>query len=206
MIALLLLPTLLVGAETKGKKAAFLQSLVVPGWGQYSLGKKNAALAFFGTELALIGGMYSFRAYGRSARDDYKSMAAAYAGVVGNHPHDFYVDVGNWISVDAYNERRLQERNFDQLYTGADEQWQWDSDQHRAEMRLRRVKADRAFNSVLYLVGGLVLNHVASAIHAGRASSKLETEKNMSEIRPWLLGLGPASAGKGLRISFSRTF
>ena len=60
-LLLLLLPALVFGAGTKPKRAAFLQSLVVPGWGQYSLGKKNSALAFFGTEVLLVGGMFTLR-------------------------------------------------------------------------------------------------------------------------------------------------
>ena len=58
-------------------------------------------------------------------------------GVSGGHGHDYYVDVGNWMTVDEYNERRLQERNFDALYTAPQDRWAWDTDAHRAEMEIR---------------------------------------------------------------------
>jgi len=206
ILFVLILPSLLFAAEGKSRKTAFFQSLVIPGWGQYSLGKKNAALAFFGTEAALIGGIYAFRAYGASARDDYEAMAAAYAGVVGNHGHGFYVDVGNWTSVDEFNERRLQERQFDQLYVRDSDRWQWDTDQHRAEMRSRRVKADRAFNSVIYMIGGLVLNHVASALHAGRASVRRDVSETETPLPAWAFAVQPASGRGGIRFAVARSF
>jgi len=194
---LILLPSLLVAAPAKSRKVAFLQSL----------GKKNAALVFFGSELIFIGGMYSLRAYGASARDDYEAMAARYAGVVGSHGHDYYVDVGNWMQVEDFNERRLQERNFDQLYVLESDRWHWDTDQHRAEMRTRRIKSDRAYNSVVYLIGGVVLNHIASAIHAGRASASHKVSDAGSLRTPsWAVGLQPVSRHGGLRVSLTHAF
>ena len=206
-LVLLVLPSLLFGQVEKPRRAAFLQSLAVPGWGQYSLGKKNAALAFFGTELLLIGGMYTFHAYGASAEDDYKAMAAAFAGVTGSHGHDYYVDVGNWMNVDDFNERRLQERNFGEMYVLESDRWEWDSDQHRAEMRVRRIKSDQAYNSALYLIGGVVLNHIASAIHAGRASAR-RADSGGSDIKPppWAISLHPADQYGGLRVSYTHAF
>ena len=206
ILLLLMVPALLYGADSKPRKSAFLQSLVVPGWGQYSLGKKNAALGFFGAEALLIGSMFTLRAYGESARTDYEAMAATYAGVRGDHGHDYYVDVGNWMSVDDFNERRLQERSFDELYTTEADRWEWDSDQHRAEMRNRRIKSDRAFNSVLYLIGGLVLNHVASAIHAGRATATRDVSESTATPVPWTVGVAPASRQGGVRLLFSHSF
>ncbi len=205
-LLLLLLPSLLAAAPSKPRRGAFLQSLVVPGWGQYSLGRKDAALGFFGTELLMFGGMLTLRSYGSSAKTDYIAMAATYAGVTGDHPHSFYVDVGNWMSVDDFNERRLQERSFGELYTAESDRWEWDSDQHRAEMRNRRIKSDRAYNSVLYLVGGVVLNHVASAIHAGRASAQRSHADAGSAPPPWNVGLSPASRAGGLKFTLSHTF
>ncbi len=203
----MLVPSLLLAAPAKPKRTAFFQSLAVPGWGQYTLGRKNAALFFFGSELIMIGGIFSFRAYGASARADYEALAARYAGVVGGHGHDFYVDVGNWMSVDDFNEQRLRERNFDQLYVLDSDRWRWDTDQHRAEMRTRRIKSDRAFNSVIYLIGGLALNHIASAIHAGRASVTQDvSEANPRKEPAWSVGLHPAGAYDGLRVSLTREF
>ncbi len=205
-LLLLVLPSLLLAAPSKPRRSAFLQSLVLPGWGQYTLGRKEAAMSFFGTELVMFGGMLTLRSFGASAKDDYIAMAHSNAGVTGDHPHSFYVDVGNWMSVDDFNNRRLQERSFGELYTAESDRWEWDSDQHRAEMRTRRIKSDRAYNSVLYLVGGVVLNHVASAIHAGRASAQRKHADASAAPPPWSVGLAPASRAGGLKFTLSHTF
>jgi hypothetical protein len=199
-----LLPFAAFGKAPDKGGGAFLKSLLVPGWGQYTLGQKNAALAFFGTDMLLIGGMLSLNSYGHSTRIDYKAMAAAYAGVVGNHNHDFYVDVGNWMTTREFNERRLQGREFDALYTARDDQWSWTSDERRAEMEKTRIKSDRAFNSVLYLVGGMVMNHVISAVHAGRTAAVHREHADRSP--DWNLYLQPDPASRGAAVQLSVNF
>jgi hypothetical protein len=211
MFLLVIIPLTSAAAEpSRADKAAFLKSLVIPGWGQYSLGRKNAALAFFGADLALIGGMLSLRSYGSSTRDDYKALASAYAGISGDHGHAFYVDVGNWLTVDQFNQQRLLNRQYDELYTDPVERWAWDTDAHRAQMENTRIKSDRAFNSVLYLVGGMVLNHVASAIHAGRLSAdERDKEKEQSSVAgppSWSVGIQPSAMNPGLSVKLSHNF
>jgi hypothetical protein len=186
---------------------AFLKSLVIPGWGQYSLGSKNLALTFLGSELSLIGGMLVLEQNGKSARDDYKTLAAIYAGVNGDHGHDFYVDVGNWMTVNQFNEQRLRDRAFDRLYTDVRDRWYWDSDEHRSEMEKLRIRSDRYFNSVMYLVGGLVLNHLASAIHAGRLAV-VQQRAHASLLSPhaWTMSVNPQLKSRGIKLNFTHTF
>jgi hypothetical protein len=192
--------------DRTANKSAFLKSLVIPGWGQYSLDRKNAALTFFGAELMLVGGMLTLNSYGRSTRADYQAMAAAYAGVQGSHGHDFYVDVGNWLNVDQFNERRLQSRQFDLLYTDPADHWAWDSDAHRAQMEMNRIRSDRAFNNILYLVGGLVLNHVASAIHAGRMAVLDREKAEAPKTTSWNVNIETVAPSSGLALRFTRSF
>jgi hypothetical protein len=196
-------------AEAKTAKpggTAFLKSLAVPGWGQYSLGHKSAALAFLGADLALVGGMLTLNSYSHSTRDDYHALAAAYAGISGDHSHNYYVDVGNWMTVDQFNEQRLRNREFDALYTNPADRWMWDTDAHRSQMKDIRIKSDRAKNGILYLVGGLVLNHVASAIHAGRMAVR-QREQSGAALEPsWDVNFQPVNAYSGLSIRFSHSF
>jgi hypothetical protein len=205
-IIVALLPLVSQAQETRRGGSAFFKSLIVPGWGQLELGRKSAALTFFGTEVALVGGMLAMSSYGRAGRADYRSLAAAYAGVVGNHDHDFYVDVGNWMSVDEYNERRLRDRQFDALYTSPEDRWYWDSEDHRGQMERARVRSDGAFNKIFYLIGGLAINHVASAIHAGRAQSKQQKHASILSPQGWSVGLHPAIRNRGLRVSLTHSF
>jgi hypothetical protein len=207
LAALLMIPRWSEAKEASRGGSAFFKSLLIPGWGQMSLGHKNSALTFFGSELVMVGGMFALNSYGSAARDDYQSLAAAYAGVVGEHNHDFYVDVGNWMTVDQYNEQRLRDRSYAALYTTAADHWSWDSEEHRSEMERARIRSDRAFNSVFYLVGGLAINHIASAIHAGRLGTEKE-KKETSVLSPqrWHVGVHPTVVDPGFRISLTHSF
>jgi len=146
LAAILLLITVVSPSFAEGKGgSAFLQSLLIPGWGQYSLGQEKTALMFISAEVLCLGGILGLRAYGSSARDDYKALAAANAGVIGDHGHEFYVDVGNWMTVDDFNNQRMLERNFGRIYSGDDEYWRWNSEDDRATMENIRIRSDRAF-------------------------------------------------------------
>jgi hypothetical protein len=193
-------------AEEARRGTAFFKSLIVPGWGQLELGRKSAALTFFGTEVALVGGLLALNGYGRAGRADYRSLAAAYAGVAGNHDHGFYVDVGNWMSVDEYNERRLRDRQFDALYTSPEDRWYWDTEEHRGQMERARIRSDAAFNKIFYFVGGLAINHIASAIHAGRTQTTRQKQASALSPRGWRVGLRPAVRDRGLKVSFTHQF
>ena len=203
-VGLLVSPAIGASKKSRERGDAFLKSLVLPGWGQYDGGHKKSAVFFALTEVAIIGGMVAFRAHGAAKRNDYKALAAMHAGVVGEHPHDFYVDIGNWDSVDDYNEQRLQDREFDRLYTSTLDSWEWDSQESRIQMEKIRIQSDKSFNSVYYLIGGIVLNHIASAIHAGRVTSKGKTQATSS--RDWHLGFTPLTRSQGLSVHLSCAF
>ncbi len=205
LLGLLAPPTFAASKEVaKARATAFLKSLILPGWGQYGSGDKTSAAVFALTELGFLGGMYGFHSYAVVKRDDYEAYAAQYAGVIGDHPHDFYVDVGNWDRVENYNEQRLKDREFDRLYTSSSDSWDWDSYEHRVRMKKIRVQSDKAFNGVYYLAGGLVLNHLASAIHAGR-SARL-SEGTSSAVRDWNLFFTSSPDKRGLSVHLSCSF
>jgi hypothetical protein len=209
LLLLVMVPLAGMCAEPERGRTAFLKSLVVPGWGQYSLGRNNSALAFFGADLALVGGILTLQSYGRLTRGDYQALARAHAGVTGGHPHDYYVDVGNWMTVAEYNERRLEERNYTALYTSAQDSWVWDSNANRAKMENTRIKSDRAFNRVIYFVGGMVLNHVASAIHAGRMAARLrEADAQQTQLLEpaWDLNVEPLTPTAGVQLRLVHNF
>ncbi|MBU1919550.1 hypothetical protein KKG66_01800 [bacterium] len=209
LIASLLLTALAVPAHAEGKGgSAFLQSLLIPGWGQHSLGQKRTALMFFSAEVLCLSGILSMRAYGSSTRDDYKALASAHAGVIGDHDHDFYVDVGNWMSVDDFNNQRMLERNFGSIYSADDEVWNWDSEGNRATMEKIRIRSDRAFNSVIYFAAGMAINHLASAIHAGRqASIKNSADlSDNSKSKRMQLDWSPMVASDGIGLRFNCRF
>ena len=62
----------------KDRKKAFLRSLILPGAGEYYLGKHTLAKAFFATEVTLWLSYFAFRQYGKWIREDALAFAATH--------------------------------------------------------------------------------------------------------------------------------
>lgn len=168
-------PLLSNDSGKKGKKgSAFAKSLLVPGWGQLVSGKKTAGYAFLTTEVALISSLIGFQLYASWLEDDYMNYARQHAGVITDKDHDYYVDIGNWMNRREYNEQRLRDRQFDRLYTSAESDWSWDSDENRRWFKSVRLSSDRARQKSILVVGALLLNHLVAAIDAGRGEKSRE--------------------------------
>jgi len=173
-IALLVLCFALPAVAGDKGQAAFLKSLVIPGWGQYELDRPRHAIAFLGADLLLIGSALTLRHHGLQLRDNYEAFAASNAGVTGSHPREYYIDVANWMNVFDYNEQRMSERNFGALYDTETEYWNWGSEAERARMDEMRLDSDRSLNRVIYAVALIGVNHLVSAFHAGRLAANAD--------------------------------
>lgn len=149
----------------------FRRSLLLPGWGQMSAGNDTKGYIFLGVEVALIGGLIGSYFYSKWTEEEYQSFARQYGGVTGKHPHQFYVDAGNWTDNRSYNDKRLQERDFEALYTHPNDSWFWESDSRRREFKSMRIASDLAGQLIVFMAGGIVINHIASAIDAARNPS-----------------------------------
>jgi len=156
---------------------AFWQSLLVPGLGQLAMDRKASGYAFLTAEIALIGSLVGLRTYASRLEDDYRLYAYQHAGVPTNHDHMFYVDIGNWMNERLYNEARLRDRDFEAMYTNPEDAWSWDSDNNRTSFRSMRIDSDKARNTAVLVVGGMLINHLFSAIDAARGST---TQPSMS--------------------------
>ncbi|MCB1059622.1 MAG: hypothetical protein KDB65_05290 [Calditrichaeota bacterium] len=196
--ALFLLPPVSYSAEKKGQ-AAFLKSLVIPGWGQYENGRPTHALAFFSADLLFLGAALSLNHNGRQLRDSYEAFAATHAGVIGSHGKDFYVDVANWMNVYDFNDQRMSERNFGALYDTYSEYWSWDSDADRARMDQMRVDSDRSYNRVVFAVALMGVNHIVSAFHAARLQTQMSGK--LGENSGW--NVTPQRVRGGGKVNFS---
>ncbi len=156
----------------KRRGKAFARSLLLPGWGQFSEGRHAAGYTFLAAEVGLIAGFLGLRTYGSWLEDDYITYARQHAGVAGDHSHDFYVDIGNWDDRRSFNEQRIRDRNFDRIYTGPGTEWDWDDEASREWFKSLRISSDRARQNAFLFIGGLLLNHIISAVEAGRGVKK----------------------------------
>ncbi|MCG3119900.1 MAG: hypothetical protein ALAOOOJD_02453 [bacterium] len=171
---------------------AFMRSLAIPGWGQRRAGAKTAARNFFVTEVLLWGGFASLEFYGNWLKDDFKLFAATHAGAeISGKDEQFFVDLGNFSSVDEFNQNRLRRRDTEGLYDPATHFWRWDTDPNRQKFFNMRKRSDKAFARAELVAAGVIANHIISGIHAAwlahRNSSAKEEERG--ELRTPQLGV-----------------
>ena len=137
---IILILSLVTLAESQGpvKKQVIspvVKSLILPGWGENTLGNLHRARIFSLLETGLwigIAGTYLAAAY---EEDNFHSYAAEYAGVdVSGKNHAFWVDIGNYLSRQDYNEEHLRFRDNNELYPRTSEwDWVWDSENNRLQ-------------------------------------------------------------------------
>ncbi len=151
----------------KDRKKALLRSLILPGAGEYYLGKKNLALAFFATEVTLWLSYLAFQQYGKWVRQDALIFAATHSGaIIAGKPSQFFVDIGNYTDIYQYNDAKLRFGEYEKYYAEADYFWSWDLDSSRQKFENMRIASDRARNRSTYVLGAVFANHLISAIHA----------------------------------------
>ena len=145
-----------------------VKSLILPGWGEYSLGNQIRGRIFVLSETMLL--LAILGSYSVSKRQDteFKAYAAEHAGIspVGKD-RQFWVDIGNYSSLLAFNEEHLRWRDFNALYEDNDTwTWSWDSNDNRERFENMRIASDTWMLRSSFFIGGVVLNHIVSAIDA----------------------------------------
>lgn len=77
------------------------------------------------------------------------------------------LNVGNYLSTEAYNEARQRERLAGDVYPDDENfDWQWDSDENRREYGDYWRRRNLAGEIALFAMGGMVLNRIISVIDA----------------------------------------
>ena len=189
---------------------AFLRSVLIPGWGQKAVGANTSARNFFVVEAALWAGVVAFNVYGNWLEDDMQSLAAQRAGVqVGGKNEQYFVDIGNFLSIDEYNQSRLQNRDALSLYDPATHYWRWDTDANRLRFKQLRLDSDRTSSNAELVVAAILANHIISGIHAAwlahRANEAEPPAEQHGSIYVPKVGVAPAS-GMGLRLTMRWKF
>lgn len=143
-----------------------LKSLIFPGWGEYALGNKERGKLFAVTESFIIISILGSYSKAKTFKSNYEAYAAQHAGVssLGKN-RQYWVDIGNYLSIDQFNEEHLRWRDYNALYQQNDNwSWHWDNDENRKSFEKMRIKADTWKLRGSFLIGGMVLNHIVSAI------------------------------------------
>ena len=145
-----------------------VKSLVLPGWGEYSLDNQIRGRIFVLSETVLLLAILGSYSVAQRQETEYKAYAAEHAGIdpIGKD-RQFWVDIGNYSSLFTFNEEHLRWRDFNALYEDNDTwAWAWDSSNNRERFENMRIASDSWRLRGSFLIGGVVLNHIVSAIDA----------------------------------------
>jgi len=150
---------------------AVLYSLLVPGMGELYADGFSSGKYFLIAEGVLWLGYAAVQIHADELRDGARSFAVSHAGVdVSGKDDDFFVDVGNFMTVADYNDKRLRDREPEKLYDPlAGYNWRWDNDASRLTYRDQRISSENMYNNRKFIGAAIVVNHIVSAINAARS-------------------------------------
>jgi hypothetical protein len=194
--------------EKKSAGLGIIYSLLLPGMGELYADSYSSGKYFTIADGILWGTLIGFSAYSSWQESNYMSYAAARAGVNNNNKDDnYYSIIGDYSSIYAYNNEKALERNFDQMYNEQQYYWEWNSTEERRTYRDMWTSSEQASNNIRFVVGGLILNRVISAINAVRLISSYN--KRLEEEVSWNFSVGfmnqpnlPTSIALNVRKSF----
>jgi len=160
-------------------------SLLVPGLGQYYLGKNNSAALFMGVEGTIWATYAGFQIYGGWRKREYQNWSALYAGVdTDEKDEQFYQDVLNYSSRDNYNYwNHLIYRDTTPLYPESDEYyWNWQSQDKWDVYADIWESSETAYRNSRTVLGVALINRVISIVDVFRTDlSQLESVNGVGE-------------------------
>lgn len=196
--------------EPRGSKSTLLAvglSIVLPGAGEMYAGNVRTGAYLMAADGALWLTYAGFVLHGNWVMDDARSFAAMKSGANFNGKDErFDVNVGNFMSTDEYNQTRLQNREYEDVYSGSAYQWRWLHDGDRQHYRNLRIKSDQIHQSSEFVIGALVVNRIVSALLAWRSvrSANATNElRNGWRLESEIQRTGNAVHGLGLRVTAS---
>ena len=155
-----------LSAQISGNAKTKLQSLVLPGWGEQSLGESKRAQGFFIRETALWVIFLGWKKAADWNESDYRAFAGFHAAVsMAGKNSLFAVNLGHYDSFEQYNDTKERQRQVEDKYVeNKGLEWQWDNSVNRIkydEMRIKSVTYDKYAR---FAVGGLILHRLVSFI------------------------------------------
>ena len=141
------------------------KSLILPGWGQSSIGNKGRSDFHMLSELVLISSVIFTKSQYESYRNDYRVYGSDNAGVNWTGKSDLYAShVGNFNSMEYFNSQQLL--NFGPnsfIYTSDFYFWDWENDSFmRNKYDSWRNKSETYNEAKGFLIAGMLLNRIIS--------------------------------------------
>lgn len=165
-------------------RRAFLQSLVLPGWGHYYADRDNwnRGKVHLGADVMLVLSAFGLHAHSNRLEERYLTLSGLRAGVdLEGRGRSFRLAVADFNSLDEYNDYQLRSRNWDRLIEDTPEnRWQWDHPDDRQNYRELRSRTDRVRSQIPALLGLMVVNRVVSGISAYQRASDRQAVPEVS--------------------------
>jgi hypothetical protein len=194
--------------DRKSPALAAIYSLLLPGMGELYAGGFSSGKYFLMAEGALWLTYGAFAVVGNSQQEDARTYSISRAGIDPTGKDDqFYVDIGNFMTTEEYNDKQLRDRQPELLYSRAKgEGWTWESDAARQAYKDERLASEHTYNNQKFVVAAIVVNHIASAINAARAAVKYNSalDQALGELSFDASVLGGVYQPHGLLITVRR--
>ena len=181
--------------EVKQKKntgLAIVYSLLLPGMGELYADAYDSGVYFTVADGVLWGTYIGMNVYGNWQKDRYIAYAQTNGGITTeNKDEAYYATIGEYLDIDQYNDEKAFEYNFNEMYDTEKYFWKWNTSEERKNYRSMWVSSEQTFNDMRFVVWGLLLNRVVSAINAVRLVSRYNN--NLSQEVGWNVTLGVQS-------------
>ena len=168
-------------ADKKSIFSAFLLSLALPGLGEAYVGESHYTRIFLATEILGWGLFISNLIQVESREDQYKNYAVQHAKIMSQGKDiQFWIDIGKFESIYEHNEQTRRNRDIESIYPETQQNfWSWDNEANRKFYDWQRIRTREIERREVYYIGGIVLNHLVSAINAlrlARAYNRKQSE------------------------------
>ena len=199
--------------EGKSKKKALFYSLLIPGMGElyqndWKFNQWGSGLYYFAAEAVFWSGHFYLKSYSSWLKEDARALAARKAGVDLNSPkpNDFYFNIGKFSDIYAYNDYQRRYVGTATLYEETDANfWQWSSQKSRKKYDRMRIDRDNYRNYSQYILWGVFVNHVMSAVNSMRVFRKNRSLSGLElklDVLPGAYGTGISEVKAGVTIKF----
>jgi len=196
-------------------------SALLPGAGQWYLGKRRTARLFFGAEAAVWAGFAAMKVNANWKQDEVERFATRHAGVSGlNRNERFFEQLKFYPSREVYNTLgRAFDPSLPFIADTPENDWNWDSPESQKTFRQLFNDQNSAERNANFMFVAAAVNRLVSAALAWRSAKKMnnrldEDPEEFGDISPAeprltfrLVQPSPGHNGSdGLMLAFTRSF
>lgn len=172
----------------KNPLLGILFSVILPGMGELYAENYSSGKYFTIAEGALWGTYIGINTYAGWQKERYKSYAVSNGGInPAGKSDDYYATISQYTSITDYNNDMAKQREFGSLYNENTFYWKWNGDD-RKNYREMWVSSEQSYNNLRFIIGGLIVNRLVSAINAVRLVTRYN--KNLSQQTSWNISTG----------------